>query len=423
MASFLLRKRHGMSSSRDHHEGAGAAERSSHRTIRFELAPRTVVLLLAVIASVWLWMRLLPVMLVLVVALFLVGTLNPVVEWLEQRGVKRRVAITLVFVTLLVTVVVIGGVTLPPLATQATTILEKAPAFQGKVVALLARSRISAPLADSIRNFHGLTKPDGAAALEFSWRAAELIGYGVSAVFLALYLLLDRDRVRGALFAVVPRRHHIRLSRVLVKLEVIVGGYIRGQVVTSSLMALFTFLLLTITGVQDAIALAVFAGVADVLPYIGVFLSVGPAVVAALSRGAVWTLIVLGTMLVYEEFESRVLLPRIYGRALRLPSWVVMLALLAGGTIGGILGALLALPVAAAIRMLLVEIGPDLPGDIEADDGRRARAERAQIEYELLSSGKDAVEAAAIALEITSRGPDSRLPSQDPDPRLSRVTP
>jgi predicted PurR-regulated permease PerM len=399
-----------MSSAPEHPERAAVPERGTHRTIRFELAPKTVFLVLAAIAGVWFFMRLLPVMLVLVVALFLVGTLNPVVEWLEDHGVKRRLAIAIVFANLLVTTLVVGGVTLPPLVTQATTFLERAPALQSKAVVFLSRSRISAPLADSIRNLHGLTKADGAAALEFSWRAAELIGYGVSAVFLALYLMLDRDRVRGALFAVVPRRHHIRLSRILVKLEVIVGGYIRGQVVTSSLMTIFTFILLTIAGVDGAIALAVFAGVADVLPYIGVFLSVGPAVIATLSQGAVWTLIVLGTMLVYEEFESRVLLPRIYGRALRLPSWIVMLALLAGGTIGGILGALLALPVAAAIRMIMVEIGPDLPGDVEADDGGvRARTQRAQIEYELLSDGKDAREAAAIALEITSRGPDSRL--------------
>jgi predicted PurR-regulated permease PerM len=394
----------------EHHDGSTASERSSHRTIRFELAPKTVVLVLVAIAGVWLSVRLLPVMLTLVVALFLVGTLNPVVEWLEERGVKRRLAIAIVFANLLVTALVVGGVTLPPLVTQATTLLEQAPAFQNKAVAFLARSRISAPLADSIRNFHGLTKTDGAAALEFSWRAAELIGYGVSSIFLALYLMLDRDRVRGALFAVVPRRHHIRLSRILVKLEVIVGGYIRGQVVTSSLMALFTFVLLTIAGVEGAVALSVFAGVADVLPYIGVILSVGPAVLATLSHGAAWTLIVLGTMLTYEEFESRFLIPRIYGRALRLPSWIVMLALLAGGTIGGILGALMALPVAAAIRMIMVEIGPDLPGDVEADDGgAKARTERAQREYEHLSDGKDAKEAARIALEITSRGPDSRL--------------
>src|SRR5204862_3751327 len=121
------------------------------------------------------------------------------------------------------------------------------------------------------------------------------------------------------LFAVVPRSHHIRLSRVMMNLETIVGAYIRGQMITSVLMALFTFALLTACRVENALALAVLAGVADVLAYIGAFVSVGSAVVAALSRGPAVAGVVLLLMLAYEEFESRVLVPRVYGRALRLP--------------------------------------------------------------------------------------------------------
>jgi predicted PurR-regulated permease PerM len=192
----------------------------------------------------------------------------------------------------------------------------------------------------------------------------------------------------------------------LIKLETIVGGYIRGQVVTSALMTLFAFVLLTIAGVEGAVALAVFAGVADVLPYIGVFLSVGPAVLATMSHGLVWTLVVLGAMLMYEELESRLLIPRIYGRALRLPSSMVILALLAGGVIGGILGALLSLPVAAAIRMLVEEMSPEMPGEVDAVHSTREFDERAQTEYELRSHGMDARHAAAVAVEITARGSD-----------------
>ena len=135
--------------------------------------------------------------------------------------------------------------------------------------------------------------------------------------------MIDWDRLPGALFALTPRTHHIRLSRVLLNLETIVGGYIRGQVMTSALMTVFTFVLLTACGVPNAIALPVFAGVADVLPFVGVFLSVGPAVLAGLSRGPFITVIILLVMLVYEEFESRVLVPKIYGNALRLPSSMV----------------------------------------------------------------------------------------------------
>jgi len=123
-------------------------------------------------------------------------------------------------------------------------------------------------------------------------------------------------------------------------LETIVGAYIRGQILTSVLMALFTFVLLTACGVENALAFAVFAGLADVLPYIGPLLSVAPAFLAALPHGPAVAAVVLVLMVAYEEFESRVVIPRVYGRALRLPSSVVLFAVLAGGTLMGMLGAL-----------------------------------------------------------------------------------
>ena len=146
-----------------------------------------------------------------------------------------------------------------------------------------------------------------------------------------------------------------------------------------------------------------FAGLADVLPYIGTFLSVGPAVAAATSRGSVIVMVVLAAMLAYEELESRFLVPKIYGNALKLPSSVVLFALLTGGTLMGITGALLALPVAAAIRMLTEELRVDLPGEDVDDSDVHAADARAEREYEQRAKGVPAEEAAALALEISAK--------------------
>jgi predicted PurR-regulated permease PerM len=215
-------------------------------------------------------------------------------------------------------------------------------------------------------------------------------------------MMVDRDRLRGALFAVVPRTHHIRLSRILVNLETIVGGYIRGQAITSFLMAVFMFVLLTACGIPNALAIAVFGGLADVLPYIGIFLTMGPAVAAALPFGLVITLVVFLLMLAYEEFESRVLVPMVYGRALRLPSSVVLFSLIAGATLYGIIGALLALPVAAAILMLIDELRVELPGETEQakDTEMRKKDAHGELEYTRRTEGMPAEEAAAIAVEM-----------------------
>lgn len=375
------------------------------RRMRFEVAPKTMVALILVAASAWLLIKLWPVLLVLVVALLIAGTLSPAVRWLEERRVGRAVGIAIVFSAFFILAILVVALTIPTLVSQAATLLEHEPALRARLAKHLAGSRLSAPLASWLREFKydGAASTIGATAFAFSIRVFGTAAYGLSALFLALYIMVDRDRLRGGLFALVPRSHHIRLSRVMMNLETIVGAYIRGQMVTSLLMSIFTFVLLTACRVENALALAVFAGVADVLPYIGPLLSVGPAVLAALSRGPVVAMVVLALMIVYEEFESRVLVPRIYGRSLRLPSSVVLFALLAGGTLMGILGALLALPVAATVMMLIEELRVGLPGEQEQleDTHLREGDERAEEEYERRTEGVGAEEAAAIAVEIS----------------------
>jgi predicted PurR-regulated permease PerM len=375
------------------------------RNVRFELSPKTLVALVLVVASLWLLIRLWPVLLVLVVALLVAGTLSPAVRWLEGKRVGRGFGIAIVFTVFFILTLLVVVLTIPTLVSQAVALLENEPALRARLADHLAGSHLSAPLATWLRGLKAdaLTSAIGATAFAFSLRVFDVVAYGLSALFLGLYIIIDRDRLRGGLFALVPRSHHIRLSRVMMNIETIVGAYIRGQMFTCLLMALFVYGLLRACDVENALALAAFAGLADVLPYIGPLLSVGPAVLAALSRGPVVTIVVLVLMLAYEEFESRVLVPRIYGRALRLPSSVVLFALLAGGTLMGILGALLALPVAATMMMLIEELRVELPGEQEqlVDTLLREADDRGEEEYERRTAGVGAEQAAAIAAEIS----------------------
>ena len=386
------------------------------RYVRFELSPKTIVALVLVAASLWLLIRLWPILLVLVAALLVAGTLSPAVRWLEEKRVRRGFGIAIVFTVFFILALLLVTLTIPTLVSQAAALLEHEPALRARLADQLARSHLSAPLAKWLRGFKydAPTSTIGATAFAYSVRVLTAAAYGVSALFLALYIMIDRDRLRGGLFAVVPRSHHIRLSRIMMNLESIVGRYIRGQMITSLLISVFTFVLLTACGVENALALAVFAGLADVLPYIGALLSVGPAFLAALSRGPVVAVVVLVLMLAYEEFESRVLVPRIYGQAMRLPASVVMFALLAGGTLMGILGALIALPVAATAMMLIEELRVELPGEREglADTHLREADKRGEEEYERRTEGVGAEQAAAIAVEISGdrRKEESREP-------------
>src|SRR5204862_5997377 len=109
--------------------------------------------------------------------------------------------------------------------------------------------------------------------------------------------------------------------------------------------------------------------------------------------------------LVYQSFESRVLVPRIYGHALRLSSATVLLALLIGGELIGVVGALIALPVAAGIRVLVEELRVDLPGDNTDDTVLRERDAREERAYAARTEGADPKEAAAVAVSIAAEAP------------------
>jgi predicted PurR-regulated permease PerM len=361
--------------------------------------------LILVVGCMWLLIRLWPVFLVLVVAFLVVGTMSPAVSWMEARHVKRGLGIAIVFTLLFIVTILAVTLTIPSLLAQASALVEQEPAFRARLSDYLAGSNLTAPLAGWLRNinYEALSNGISTTAFAFSMRIFEIAVYGTSAIFLAVYIMIDRDRLRGGLFAAVPRSHHIRLARVMMNLETIVGAYIRGQLITCLLIAVFSFGLLVACGVPNALALAVFAGIADVLPYIGAFLSIGPMVIASLGRGPVIVAVVLLTMLAYEEFESRVLVPRIYGKVLRLPSSVVLFALLAGGALMGLLGALLALPVAATVMMLIDELRVELPGQQEqvVDVEQRAGDERAEDEYKRRTEGVPAEKAAAIAVEMS----------------------
>jgi predicted PurR-regulated permease PerM len=374
-------------------------------SVRIELGVRTALLVVGTIGAVWLFVELRPVLLVIVVALMIVGALSPLVERLERRGMARGYAIATVFVGLFLSVIAFGALTIPRFAEQISDIVGKLPQTQARISQQLGRWKWGEPLAESLKQTKStewIGKIEGF-LFAYSSRAIELIAYAVTSIFLALYLIIDRDRMRGAAFALLPRAHHVKASRIILNLEEIVGGYMRGQVITSVLMAIFTFAVLSIARVPNAIALAVFAGVADVLPYVGALLACGPAVLAALPRGTVVAVVVLVALAAYQELESRLIVPRVYGKVLRLPAATVMVALLVGGQLLGILGALLALPVAAGLRMVIEELRVNLPGEdvrpsIQLAHDREDEGE--QREFAARTAGAPATKAAAVALEI-----------------------
>jgi len=369
------------------------------RALRIELSPRTLILILLMIAGVWLAIQLWTVFVVLLVALVLVGTFDPLVGWFERRGLGRGRALALIFFATALALAAILLVTIPPLVAQLQHILEDLPQERSKVIRFLGQYQLGAPFVKTVRAIplDSIVVKAGDALLGYSGQILTALGYAVTTIFLALYLLAEPQRAQGLLYALVSRHHHVKLAQILRGLKQIVGGYMRGQLITSIAIAIFTFGLLSAFKVQDALALAMFAGLTDVIPFIGGYVASAPAILAVAGKGTPTMLIVAGAMVLYQEFESRILVPRVYGRTLRLSPAIVLVALLIGGTLLGMLGALLALPVAAGVQMIVRELRVELPGEGPSAEAMRARDDRVGDIYEQLAEHAPVEEAVAIA--------------------------
>jgi predicted PurR-regulated permease PerM len=375
------------------------------RTLRIDISARTIAMLLGVLAAVWIAFQLQTVLVVVTVALVVVGTLDPMVAWFERHGLRRGRALVVIFLVIAAIAAGILLLTVPPLVTQLLHIIEDAPKGRDKLLEWLRQYKLARPVGQAVKAvpINDLVSRAGNAMVGYSSEVFTIIGYSISTTFLAIYLLADPVRTKGLVYAIVPRHHHIKLARILIELKVIVGGYMRGQLITSVAMAVFTFGVLSVFRVDDALALALFAGMTDIIPFIGGYVASVPVIVAVAGSGTGAVAIVFALMFAYQEFESRILVPRVYGKVLRLPPAIVLISLLIGGTLMGIVGALLALPIAAGLQMVVRELHVDLPGENPRDATSRERDEKAEHIYEQLTEGATAADAGVIADELAEK--------------------
>ncbi|MEP7189443.1 MAG: AI-2E family transporter [Roseiflexaceae bacterium] len=379
--------------------------------IRHELALRSVFSIIAIAAGLWLLVQLWQIILLLIIALILAGTVSPLVTWLKQHRFPHTAALGLVLVLFVLAIAGLGALVIPALVTQMAALVASAPVIQEQLADYLASLPILAGSASAVRKAQPtlLLEPLGAYALTFASAAAQGVILGLTAVVLAVYMLADSQRVKGFAFALLPRRFHLRSARILLDMETVVGGYVRGQALTSLLIGLFVYAVLWVAGTPNPLALAVFAAFADLIPFVGGFLVLAPAALATLPQGALPAALVALALLIYFQVEGHVLIPRIYGQTLRLSSLAVLVALLIGGQLLGIVGALLALPIAASLRVLIEQLRIDLPGEHPGEDTQRTLDAVAEAEYAAQTAGVSALAASELATVMAEQAQEDQL--------------
>jgi predicted PurR-regulated permease PerM len=295
------------------------------------------------------------------IALFIAVSLDPAVRALTHRGMRRSVAVLVIFA-------VAGGLTaaflisvIPALVSQFQSLVHD---FPGYVASLSDRSSRFRQLTD---RFHLTSKVQdliadlpgrlGGGALGFTRRLFSALFDTLTVVVLAIYFMADMPRLRQNAMRLFPRARRAQAVRITDVMVDKVGSYMIGNLLISLVAGLAAFAVFAALSVPFAVPLAFVVAVCDLIPMIGATLGAVVCVAAALLTTDLWptTVIVAIFFVLYQQVENYLVAPRILRQTVSLSAAAVLLAGLIGGTVLGLVGALMAIPVAAGLKVVLAE--------------------------------------------------------------------
>src|SRR5215211_4180214 len=308
----------------------------------------------------------------LVIALFLAAVLNPAVNWLQRRHrfIKRPLAIGLTYLGILVALLLVVGIFVPVLTDQINgfikfvTTAANAPEGPTQYIKDLAKDNGLGGLLQRFSDqLHALRKQLGgvlqnlfSASGQIAISLAGLLAALATVLTLTFFLLLGSERYVNAGVGLFPERHQPLVRRLLSQSAGAISGYITGNLAISVICGITTFIVLLILGMPYAAPLALLVAVLDLIPLVGATLGGALLVVVGLFVEPWKAVVLLIFVLVYQQVESNFLQPMVYSQAVQLNGLVILIALLVGGQLLGIPGALLAIPVAEIIRIVVTEL-------------------------------------------------------------------
>lgn len=300
--------------------------------------------------------------------LFIALALDPLVSKLERHGIKRPLGIGIVFVSFILIVGGILAVVIPMIATQIGVLMRTAPTYfvdiKDQAWYLLLDERFG-----QFIDFDGLLttgqdligKPENWAQLAGGvWQAGVGLANGVTAaiivLILSLYFLSSLQTTKRAFYSVIARSDRAKVIDITEQITASVGGYVNGMVLLALVNSVLGFIMMTIVGVPFAGLVAVGVFLLALIPLIGSVLATVLVSVVALFESPTTALIAAAYYLIYMQIESYLLTPRVMNRVVSVPGALVVIGALAGGTLLGLLGALIAIPVTAMVLMIVKQV-------------------------------------------------------------------
>ncbi len=302
------------------------------------------------------------VIILIIVALFVAFGLNPVVRWLMNRGIRRSVAVLLVALGFLAALALFVLAIAPVVADQVAALTDNAPAWfeQLQNNRQIQRWDDKYDIVSKAQDYvtgGDLTQQLFGGVLGVGLAILAALGNAFIVIVLTLYFLASLDSVKHGLYRLAPASRRARVQSLGDRILEGIGGYVSGAFVVAMAAGLSTLVFLFIVGLGEyAVALAVVVALLDVIPMIGATLGAIVVSAIALATDVKTGIICILFFLIYQQIENYLIYPRVMSKSVDIPGSVTVIAALVGASLLGVIGALLAIPTAAAILLLVREV-------------------------------------------------------------------
>ena len=330
--------------------------------------PRTVLVVLGIIVAGYLLLHIVQaaqgILIWIFVAIFLALALNPAVDALQQRGVRRRgLAVTIVFVGAILAIAALAATVIPTIVSQVNDFIDAVPGYveeltrgEGRLGFLEREYQITERVREALAE-GGATRVLGLSgtALAVTKGVITAVIATVTITFLTLFMLLEGPAWMERLYSLLPEEKQPRWRAIGQDIYRTIGGYVTGNLAISLIAGVVSTVVLVIVGVPYAVALGLLVAILDLIPLAGATIAAIIVTTVAFLDSPTSGIVVLIFFVVYQQLENHVLQPVVYGRTVRLSPLAVLVAVLIGAELAGVLGALAAIPVAGTIQVVLVD--------------------------------------------------------------------
>lgn len=301
------------------------------------------------------------ILVLVLIALFLAISFDPVVRWLVARGLRRSLAVTIVVLALVVLFAVLVWSIVPPVVEQGGKLFGDLPVYLrrwsqqwGAMREITDRYHLTDRLTALVTDLPGRL---AGGAVGFVQNVLGTLASLLTVLVLAIYFMSDMPRLRRGLIELFPQRWRPNTARIVSVIIDKVGGYMIGNIIISLFAGVSTFVCLELVRIPFALPLAVIVALADLIPMIGAMLGAVVCVLVTILTADIWPagVIVLLFFIGYQQLENYLIAPRVMRNTVDLSAVAALLAALIGGAVLGLVGAIMAIPIAAAVKVVMSE--------------------------------------------------------------------